>query len=40
MAGSKIDLDPLITADCALHDWQKAFALLQNLEAIKILLKP
>ncbi|MGD9137610.1 MAG: alcohol dehydrogenase catalytic domain-containing protein [Desulfobacterales bacterium] len=40
MAGSKIDLDPLITADFALHDWQKAFALLQNLEAIKILLKP
>ena len=40
MAGSKIDLGPLITADVALHDWQKAFALLQNLEAIKILLKP
>jgi L-iditol 2-dehydrogenase len=40
MAGSKIDLDPLITADFALHDWQKAFAMLQNLEAIKILLKP
>jgi L-iditol 2-dehydrogenase len=40
MAGSKIDLDPLITADYALHDWQKAFAMLQNLEAIKILLKP
>ena len=40
MAGSKIDLNPLITADFALRDWQKAFAMLQNLEAIKILLKP
>jgi L-iditol 2-dehydrogenase len=40
MSSGKVKVDPLITATFSLEEWQKAFTMLQNLEAIKILLKP
>ena len=40
MASGKINADPVITATVELSQWQKAFDMLQNLEAIKILIKP
>jgi len=40
MAGGKINVDPLITAAFELQQWQQAFEMLVNLDAIKILLKP
>jgi len=40
MSGGKVNVDPLITGNFPLQEWQKAFEMLQNLEAIKILLSP
>ncbi len=40
MSSGKINVDPVITAKCELSQWQQAFDQLQNLEAIKILIKP
>jgi L-iditol 2-dehydrogenase len=40
MASDKINTDPVITTTFDLPQWQRAFAMLQNLEAIKILLRP
>ena len=40
MSSGKINVDPVITATCELTQWQQAFDRLQNLEAIKILIKP
>jgi L-iditol 2-dehydrogenase len=40
MSSGKVKVDPLITANFSLNEWQKAFNMLQNLEAIKILLRP
>ena len=40
MSSGKVNVNPLITTTLDLHQWQKAFGMLQNLEAIKILLKP
>ena len=40
MSGGKIDVDPLITDNFQLQHWSHAFDMLQNLEAIKLLLNP
>jgi L-iditol 2-dehydrogenase len=40
MSSGKVNVDPVITATCELTQWQQAFDQLQNLEAIKILIKP
>ena len=40
MSSGKVNADPVITATYDLQNWQEAFGLLQNLEAIKILIKP
>jgi len=40
MAAGKVAVDPLITAAFPLEQWQKAFEMLANLDAIKVLLIP
>jgi L-iditol 2-dehydrogenase len=40
MSTRKVEVDRLITRTFPLKDWKKAFGLLRNLEAIKILLTP
>ncbi|UCD76988.1 MAG: alcohol dehydrogenase catalytic domain-containing protein [Desulfobacterales bacterium] len=40
LAGGKIDVSPLISYSFPLAEWEKAFELLENMEAIKILLLP
>lgn len=40
LAGGKINVDPLISYNFPLREWKKAFDLLEQMEAIKILLIP
>ena len=40
LAGGKIDVNPLISFSFPLREWKKAFDLLEQMEAIKILLIP
>jgi L-iditol 2-dehydrogenase len=40
LAGGKLNVRPMISHEYPLQDWPKAFAQLENQEAIKILLNP
>ncbi len=40
MSEGKVNIDPVITGQFPLDQWAKAFALVRNLEAIKVLLIP
>ncbi len=40
LGSGKIDVSPLVTASFPLREWEKAFRMLENQEAIKILLVP
>ena len=40
LASGKVNVDPMISGTFPLKEWKKAFDLLRNLEAVKILLIP
>jgi len=40
LAARKADLQPLITAELPLTEWQRAFGLMRTREAVKVVLKP
>jgi len=40
LAARKVDLQPLITAELPLAEWQRAFDLMRTREAVKVVLKP
>ena len=40
VAQKKIDVDPLITQELPLKEWEQGFAALENMEALKVVLIP
>ena len=40
MAGGKIDVEPILTHELPLTEWEQGFAALESMEAIKVVLRP
>jgi len=40
IADGKIDVDPIITHRLPLTEWEKGFAVAENMEALKVVFTP
>ena len=40
LSKGQVDLKPLITHELSIEEWEKSFELIENREAMKVVLKP